>query len=127
MRQVVTVRNSVIIAPLMMSRLHVLPPARTSRPDFNLRTFRRSASRPSELPAIPPGACGTVRSNHLHVPAGSPRVAPGVYETAPCSCIVVVPGPQLDDRCIINPSGGDSSMPIVRPDLRFIPRGQQQK
>jgi hypothetical protein len=50
-----------------------------------------------------------------------PTVSPGVYKTVPYSCIVVVPGPQPDDRCIVRPGGGDSSMPVVKPELRFIP------
>jgi hypothetical protein len=47
--------------------------------------------------------------------------APGIYETAPFTCIVVVPGPHPDDRCIRSPAVGPF-MPTVRPDLRFIPR-----
>lgn len=53
--------------------------------------------------------------------APSANPPPGVYKTAPYSCIVVVPGPHPDDRCIVNPGAGDSSMPIVKPDLQFIP------
>jgi hypothetical protein len=40
---------------------------------------------------------------------------------------VVVPEPHPDDRSIINPGGADYSMPIARPDLRFIPRAREKK
>jgi hypothetical protein len=39
----------------------------------------------------------------------------------PYNCIVVVPGPHPDDRCVINPQGMESAMPIIKPELRFIP------
>jgi hypothetical protein len=44
-----------------------------------------------------------------------------VYKTLPYTCIVVVPGPHPDDRAIVNPSSRDYRMPIIRPDLQFIP------
>ena len=53
-------------------------------------------------------------------PFASP-VAPGVYRTFPYTCIVVVPGPHPDDACIVKPGNVDPSMPIVKPDLQFIP------
>ena len=58
-------------------------------------------------------------------PSGNPP--PGVYKTAPYSCIVVVPGLHPDDRCIVNPGESDSSMPILKPDLQFIPLHPPQK
>jgi hypothetical protein len=47
---------------------------------------------------------------------------PGVYESEPYKCIVVVPGPQWDDRCLV--SGGDPTapMPVRKPELRLVPR-----
>ena len=60
-------------------------------------------------------------SVRLQAPAAPPAIPAGVYKTEPYSCIVVVPGAHPDDRCIINPGGGDYSMPIVKPDLQFIP------
>ena len=45
----------------------------------------------------------------------------GVYKTLPYTCIVVVPGPHPDDRCIVSSPGGAWPMPIIRPDLQFIP------
>jgi hypothetical protein len=64
----------------------------------------------------------------LVLPAGKspapPVLKPGVYETAPYSCIVVVPGLHPDDRALIGSDSGNnySAMPIIRPDLQFIPR-----
>ena len=60
-------------------------------------------------------------SNHLSLLSPPRSIPPGVYKTAPYSCIVVVPGPHPDDRCIVGPGDGDYSMPIIKPDLRFIP------
>jgi hypothetical protein len=48
--------------------------------------------------------------------------APGVYEGAPYKCIVVVPGPQQDDRCIIGLGAAQSRMLTITPDLELIPR-----
>ena len=62
-----------------------------------------------------------LRSNSIALPSAPTNIPPGVYKTAPYSCIVVVPGPHPDDKCIVNPGPWDSSMPIVKPDLQFIP------
>jgi hypothetical protein len=53
--------------------------------------------------------------------SASPTIRPGVYKTFPYSCIVVVPGPHPDDRCIVRPPSVDSSMPIIKPELQFTP------
>jgi hypothetical protein len=45
----------------------------------------------------------------------------GVYKTLPYTCIVVVPGPCPDDRFLVKPPGGECPMPIIRPDVQFIP------
>ena len=66
-------------------------------------------------------------SARVHPPTPSTSPAPGVYKTAPYTCIVVVPGPRPDDVCITRPRGGDSSMPIIKPDLRFIPLHPPEK
>ena len=52
------------------------------------------------------------------------QLKPGVYETAPYSCIVVVPGLHPDDRALIASDSGNnySAMPIIRPDLQFTAR-----
>ena len=54
-------------------------------------------------------------------PSAAPTIPPGVYRTVPYSCIVVVPGPHPDDRCIFGKGSVGSPMPIIKPDLRFIP------
>jgi hypothetical protein len=46
---------------------------------------------------------------------------PGVYKTQPYSCIVVVPAKQPDDRSLVKPAESGSAMPVVKPELRFIP------
>ncbi len=53
------------------------------------------------------------------------QLQPGIYETAPYTCIVVVPGPHPDDKACIGGGSADAGGPtmrVIRPDLRFIPR-----
>ncbi len=49
-------------------------------------------------------------------------VKPGIYEAAPFAGIVIVPGPQFDDRAVLEPKGRGISMPTITPELRLIPR-----
>jgi hypothetical protein len=76
---------------------------------------------------LPPANKPEFKAQILPPPAGpiSPSVPatvpPGVYRTVPYSCIVVVPGLHPDDRCIVRPPDVDSSMPIIKPELQFIP------
>jgi hypothetical protein len=49
------------------------------------------------------------------------HLAPGVYETKPYTCIVVVPGATSDDK-MAHSGGGTPAMPAIKPDLQFIPR-----
>jgi hypothetical protein len=83
----------------------VLPPAH--KPEFKIQT-------------LPPTA-------HLRSPPAPPGIAPGIYKTAPYTCIVVVPGPCPDDSAIVSPHGKKYSMPIIKPELRFIPLGPAKK
>ena len=53
-------------------------------------------------------------------PPSSP-LTPGVYKTAPFACIVIVPGKNPDDRCVVVPAECDSRMPVLKPELRFTP------
>ena len=55
-------------------------------------------------------------------PNGPRLPPPGIYESEPYKCIVVVPGAQWDDRCLV--PGGDSTapMPVHKPELRLVPR-----
>ena len=52
----------------------------------------------------------------------SPPLPPGIYQTYPYSCLVLVPGPHPDDKSIANLQGGQSQMPIVQPGLTFVPK-----
>ena len=69
------------------------------------------------------GVYATGRSNVFAVPTIECVAVPGVYKTAPYSCLVVVPGPLADDQCIVNPGANPSAMPMVTPELRFLPWG----
>ncbi len=61
-------------------------------------------------------------------PNGDVPLAPGIYETTPYTCIVVVPGGHPDDKMIRRAPSANTvtpGMPIVKPELRFIPRGKK--
>ncbi|HEY5914302.1 MAG TPA: hypothetical protein VJA21_27245 [Verrucomicrobiae bacterium] len=82
---------------------------------------------PNNRPRLPvPGA----KSPRLYRPTqpGTPeagQLKPGVYESAPYTCIVVVPGAHPDDRSCVGgayPDTAASRMPTITPGLRFIPR-----
>jgi hypothetical protein len=83
----------------------------TNRPAMGPFTFNLNTNSPSALPK------------------------PGVYRTEPFACIVVVPGAQHDDACIIgstNRHGGLAvepklNMPTMNPPLRFIPLNGNQR
>ncbi len=57
--------------------------------------------------------------------ASPPRPPPGVYEAAPFTCIVVVPGAHPDDRCVVGAPNVDPNMPMAKPELRLIPRSRK--
>ncbi len=101
----------------------VLPPPR--KPGFRVQAPPLAVHLHSRLaaPAISAQVHEAGLSNVIVAPSTSRAIPPGVYKTVPYSCIVVVPGPCPDDRAIVSPGGGDYSMPIIRPDLRFIPWG----
>jgi len=46
---------------------------------------------------------------------------PGAYKTAPYACIVIVPGKNPDDHSVVEPAERGSAMPVIKPELRFIP------
>ncbi len=71
-----------------------------------------------------------VRPKVVNEPELTELPKPGVYEARPYTCIVVVPGPHPDDRCIAG-RGGAGGAPadprmIIKPELRLIPRGTKQ-
>ena len=66
------------------------------------------------------------RPTRRETPPAPGQLAPGVYKTLPYTCIVVVPGPCPDDGMIVSPPGIHDPMPIIRPDLQFIPIGRPE-
>jgi hypothetical protein len=46
---------------------------------------------------------------------------PGVYRTEPFACIVIVPGGHPDEQSVVKPGDSDSTMPMIEPELRFVP------
>ncbi len=60
---------------------------------------------------------------NLHLGETAPSLPkPGVYEARPYTMIVVVPGPTPDDRSVHGLEGMEPRMPIIKPELRLIPR-----
>jgi hypothetical protein len=55
--------------------------------------------------------------------AAEPAAPPGVYESEPYKAIVVVPDPHWDDRCLAFGGRPTAPMPVHKPKLRLIPRG----
>lgn len=57
----------------------------------------------------------------------SGELKPGVYETSPFTCIVLVPGPHPDEnkRSTYPAEAASLHMPTITPELRFIPRKTQ--
>jgi hypothetical protein len=53
---------------------------------------------------------------------------PGLYKTEPYTCLVLIPGPHPDDKCIIGNGAAQPNiqMPIRQPELQFIPRKPSQ-
>ena len=95
-------QSNVVVIPSPGSNLLLLASAPVLKPAFSVQTFPAAA--------------------RSHPPFAPPAIPAGVYETTPYSSIVVVPGPHPDDRCIIGSGGGGgSSMPVIKPDLQFIP------
>jgi hypothetical protein len=85
-------------------------------PGSNLLLLASGPARKSEFKIHP-----LPSSARLHPPSAPTTIPAGMYKTVPYSCIVVMPGPHPDDRCIFGNGGGESSMPVIKPDLRFIP------
>ena len=129
LRRAGNVCSNVPVIPLTLTNWTNWAWAPGGCPEFKVQPLR-TPIRPCPPIAplgIPPGLQGLVFTNQAFLPGALAMVPPGVYETAPYSCIVVVPGPHPDDECVRRPRGGHYSMPIVKPDLRFIPRRQEEK
>jgi hypothetical protein len=62
------------------------------------------------------------KSNLESVKSYSPDLPkPGVYRTTPFACIVIVPANHLDDPMAVRPAETACPMPMLKPELRFIP------
>ena len=48
-------------------------------------------------------------------------LAPGIYKTEPYTCIVIVPAEHPDDKSMIRPPETVPNMPVLKPDLHFVP------
>jgi hypothetical protein len=112
---------TIIPSPPGTSQHRLLTPA--GNPSFGIKPSPPGARL--SPPAVPPMGVtnlhSILRSNPIVIPSTASPIPPGVYRPFPYSCIVVVPGPHPDDRCIINPGAGNDPMPIIKPDLHFIP------
>ncbi|MGO9587358.1 MAG: hypothetical protein ACLP2Y_14280 [Limisphaerales bacterium] len=61
-------------------------------------------------------------------PLPQDQLKPGVYKTSPYTLLVLVPGPQSDDRSVHEAGGaGVDGMPTIKPDLKFIPYPAAEK
>jgi hypothetical protein len=51
-------------------------------------------------------------------------ILPGLYQSKPYTCLVRVPGPHPDDKCIVGGgvAGTELNMPMLRPELRLVPK-----
>ena len=95
----------------------------------NQPIFRLTNAVPTHPGFCPPNTLalhpGLSVTNTLALPTNSlfsAELPPGVYETRPFTCIVVVPGRHLDEKMIIGGNGdGQLSMPMKSPELQFIP------
>lgn len=80
-------------------------------------------SAPTWKPILPP------RGSLFNSPAAvTNAIPPGVYKTEPYTCLVLVPGPHPDDKCIVGNRTIEATerMPTRQPELQFIPRKPSQ-
>ncbi len=85
--------------------------------DFFIGTNKFLVSTNALMPT--PHSQGT---NRLDLPG------PGVYRTEPFAGIVIVPGTNIDERMVLQPPNSEEKMPILRPNVRFIPwAGKREK
>jgi hypothetical protein len=55
-------------------------------------------------------------------------VPPGIYESAPFTCIVLVPDHHMDPHFVVPPRmpPSASAMPVIQPEMRLIPRSRSR-
>jgi hypothetical protein len=120
-----TLAGSAVLAappPVSVSSLHAFPGASNQPPVvlFNTTNRLQLHSFPYRVLTNAPKALAAGRS--------SPgTLTPGVYETAPYTCIVVVPKEHPDKMAVGRGAEQAIEMPTVMPDLRFIPRSSKAK
>ena len=95
---------------------------------------KRTVAATQGTNAVPNVPNATTNLSPLLTPnvfAANGQLQPGLYQSAPYSCIVIAPGPHPDDKCIIGRNNTADKMPMVQPELRmkslrpdvyFIPR-----
>jgi hypothetical protein len=105
---------------LLSSRTNVLPVAFVKQPGLRGYTWllTNSAAWKSNRWASS-GQPRLFAFRGSNTPASPP---PGVYESKPYTGIVVVPGPQWDDRCLFPGPDVTPPMPTGKPELRLVPR-----
>lgn len=79
-----------------------------------------------QKPAASGGGSRPIAGTNLFVFAAPRRIgapiAPGVYQSVPYTCIVVVPGVHPDDKIIASLPRTEPQMPMAEPKLRLVPR-----
>jgi hypothetical protein len=79
--------------------------------------------RPAAKPKVPAPSAAEKPQGTLKMVAPEGPPPPGVYVTAPYTCIVVVPSGMIDPKMIV-PAPEQDQRGIYKPDLWFIPRNQ---
>lgn len=98
---------------------------------FGIAFAQIKSTRPAPAPETnpPPVIIRTnlfpAASNSAPVLAMRPRThsappAPGLYLTKPYTCMMLVPGPYPDD-CVLPGTTNKTTIPTIKPDLKFIP------
>jgi hypothetical protein len=87
------------------------------------RVLPQKKTRLPSTPGTNTGQVLTLLSRTNASPGAPEPLKPGVYQTLPYTCLVIVPGPCPDDKSIIGKQGDGSMspMPVIKPDLQLIP------
>lgn len=108
------------------NRIPTLPRAASAPVIFKVRPAAANPSASTNkltaklFPSFPQAQRFVVAGTNL---LSTPQpLKPGVYLSEPYSCIVIVPGAQADDGALIPPAEPVPPIPVVRPELRLVPR-----